>query len=341
MVLGSGVHRNRESAGREKMSSDMVAGVITRMAYKVGENSATADEAASQGLTVSSATVLKEAGFGIHHRAAIESDAYQFAHSVAKQIQDQGSDLSDVDAIVYATCIPTNANRGSQARYSETRDVKYLMDYTGSHLQSDFGMKKAIVLGVGQQACTGLLGGLRLGQMFLNAEPAFKKVLCLTSDRFPEGALYEQAYNLISDGAAGALVEREGQGYRIRACHQLTNGAMAQASDDETVGHFFNYTHRLVQETLKKAGVTAKQIRWIVPQNTNSKAWQILSRLLGIPFESVALITLGSVGHMISGDNIVNLIELERSGQVQKGDLCLMMMAGYGLNWQAVILEKT
>ena len=72
----------------------------------------------------------------------------------------------------------------------------------------------------------------------------------------------------------------------------------------------------------------------------NFKAWQILSRLLGFDFERVYFPTIGDVGHVISGDNIINLSRLLEDGKIRRGQRALMFMAGYGLNWQCVILEK-
>ena len=184
-----------------------------------------------------------------------------------------------------------------------------------------------------------MLGSLRLARALIEQREQ-DRVLCLTSDRFPRGALYEQSYNLISDGAAACVVSREEAAYEYVGGHQITNGALADASDDETVGSFFNYTHRAIQETFSRAGLSSRELAWIAPQNTNRKAWQILARLLGIPVERVAMRTIAETAHMISGDNVVNLADLDAAGLVKPGDLVLMPMAGYGMNWQCTLLRK-
>jgi len=51
--------------------------------------------------------------------------------------------------------------------------------------------------------------------------------------------------------------------------------------------------------------------------------------------------TLSTVGHLISGDNIINLRALMDERGIRSGERLLLFMAGYGLNWQCVILEKT
>ena len=71
------------------------------------------------------------------------------------------------------------------------------------------------------------------------------------------------------DGAAGCVVSRVPAGFRLIASHHITNGALVHAGDDETVGVYFSYTHRLVTELLARVGRVASDVAWVVPQNTN------------------------------------------------------------------------
>ncbi|MDZ8187701.1 MAG: 3-oxoacyl-[acyl-carrier-protein] synthase III C-terminal domain-containing protein [Nostoc sp. ChiSLP02] len=310
---------------------------VNNFSYVLGDETYTVEEAVAQGRTLSTTSVLQEAGFRKHYVCSSKTNAYDLAKLAIEKIQD---DLGDIGAIVYSTCIPMNGNIGYYEKFQETRDVKYLMDFPASHLQSDFGIERATVIGLNQQACTGMLGSLHLAKMLLLCEPDVKRVLCVTSDRFPQEALYEQAYNLISDGAAACIVSHEPAGFRLIANHAITNGAMYLASDDETVGSYFSYTYRLIQEILRKTNLEIGQIDWIVSQNTHINAWQILSRILKFDPERVYFQSLPEAGHVISGDNIINLTWLMNSGKIKSGDRIMLVMAGYGLNWQSVILEK-
>lgn len=306
--------------------------------YALGEITHTVEESVDAGRTISNAKVLRDAGFDVHHVCGPETSTYELAR---RTIEDVGRDAAaGAKAIVYATCLTLNGNIGSYKAFEESRDVKHLMDFPASHLQSDFGLDDAAVIGVNQQACTSLLGSIRLGRGLMVAEDDMDRILCLTADRFPNGAIYEQAYNLISDGGAGWVMSREPRGYRVLACHQITNGALVQASDDETVGTYFNYTARLIKETLAKGDIGMSDIAWIVPQNMNVKAWQILARLLKVDFERVFFDPLPKIAHCISGDPVINLSQLDDLGKVASGDKLIMVMAGYGANWQCVAVEK-
>lgn len=306
--------------------------------FSLGERKVHLTESESAGRLLSSAEDLASAGFGWHHMCEPETTSYDLAKTALRPLAEAGR-LDGIDAIVYATCLPLNGNVGDRDAWKSSGDVKFLMDYPASRLQADFELTEAVVIGLNQQACTSMLGSMRIAAAMLSAEPDWRRVLCVSADRFPVGACYEQAYNLISDGAAACVVGREPSGFRIVTVHQITNGGLAQASDDETVGTYFSYTHRLIRETLARAGMTAADLDWIVTQNTNEKAWQILARILGVDFAKIWAPTIGDVGHVISADNVVNLSALIDSGQTRPGQRIALVMAGFGLNWQCVILE--
>ena len=310
---------------------------VSHFAYELGDDRFDVDQAVASGRTLTAAQALRDAGFSQHHVCRPGTTAYDLAKRAVGQIKPN---LGDVGAIIYSTCLVCNGNIGSDARFHETRDVKHLMDFPVSHLQADFHLARAQAIGLNQQACTSMIGALRLAKALLKDDPSVGRILCVTADRFPEKAIYEQAYNLISDGASCCIVSGEPAGYKILSCHAITNGALAQASDDETVGGYFNYTHRLLTEAIAKAGLTIDQIDWVVPQNTNIKAWKILARLLKIDIDRVFFKSIDQVGHIISSDNVVNLVELEKKANVKPGQKLLLFMAGFGLNWQSVILER-
>ncbi|MDQ3978901.1 MAG: hypothetical protein M3314_05045 [Actinomycetota bacterium] len=314
-----------------------VSAYVSQFAYALGGTKHGVEESAGAGRTINPAAAFLQSGFRFHHVCGEGETAYDLARAAVGAMGDR---LGEIDAILYATCIPANANLGTPERFAETSDVKHLMDFPASRLQADLGLDRAFVVGLAQQACTSMLGSLRMAHGLLATDPSIGRVLCVSADRFPPGARYEQAYSLISDGAAACVVSREPAAYRLLAAHQITNGAMVLADDDETVGSYFAYTHRLVTELLAKAGLTAADVDWVVPQNTDRKAWRILSRLLQIPADRISCESLPDVAHVISGDNIINLAYLQDSGAVRPGERLLLTMAGYGMNWQGVLLEK-
>jgi 3-oxoacyl-[acyl-carrier-protein] synthase-3 len=309
---------------------------LTLPTYALGEVVHTVEDSVAAGRTVTDVAGLRSAGFERHCICEPRTTAFDLARAAVEPIAHQ---LGALDAIIYATCLPLNGNVGDEALYAASRDVKYLMDYPASRLQAYLHQDGAQVIGLNQQACTSMLGSIRIARALIATEPSMRRILCITSDRFPASSIYEQAYNLISDGAAAVLVTDEPRGLRVVASGQITNGAMVIASDDETVGSYFSYTHRVITQTLASAGLRADQIDWVVPQNTNITAWKVLSKMFKIDMDRVWCPTLPICGHIISGDNVVNLKSLLESGKLRSGERVLMLMAGYGMNWQCTLAE--
>jgi 3-oxoacyl-[acyl-carrier-protein] synthase-3 len=310
---------------------------LDHLGHALGDERRELAASVAAGLTVSSAGALAQAGFAHHHVCAPGTTAYDLALRACAPLRPH---LDGTDAIVYNTTLPENANLGDAAAYQASRDVKHLMVFPGSRLQAALDLPRAQVVGLTQMACTGMLGAIRVARGLIAAE-GLEKVLCLTADRFPAGARYEQAYNLISDGAAACVVTRAPGAFRVLGGHAVTNGALALASDDQTMGSFFTYSHRVVTETLARAGVALADVRWIVAQNTNLAAWRVLASLLKIDLARVCYPTLPEAAHVISGDNLINLAAMAADGKIARGDKLLLLMAGYGLNWQTLLLERT
>ncbi len=304
--------------------------------YALGDLQMGVHESAAAGRLVSDPCVLAEAGFQSHHICDRDTTVVDLAQ---RCLEHSALAPSNADILIFATALTPNGNVGNADASAVSGDVRHLMDFPASHLQQRLGCIDGAVIGLNQQACTATLGALRVARGLLAAEPDLAEIVCVSADRFPEGAFYEQAYNLISDGAAGFRVSRNGGRYRVLACHQITNGALCQASDDESVGAYFTYTCRLIEETLQRAGLAIADIGWIVPQNMNRTAWTVMARLLGVELERVVCDSLAATGHVIAADNIINLRYLQDSGRLRSADRVLLTMAGYGMNWQATLLE--
>src|SRR5690348_2590344 len=106
---------------------------VNHFAYALGDDRFDVDQAVASGRTLTTPAALKDAGFSQHHVCRPGTTAYDLARRAVDRIKP---DLGDIGAIIYSTCLTLNGNIGSEARFRETRDVKYLMDFPVSHLQA-------------------------------------------------------------------------------------------------------------------------------------------------------------------------------------------------------------
>lgn len=312
---------------------------VGHFSYVLGDLEQTVEQTVEENRTViKDPEKFRSAGFDKHHICSPSTTAYDLAVAAVNPIAKY---LNQVGAIIYSTALPINANIGTT--FEETKDIKDLTDFPGSHLQSDFGLNDAWVIGLDQQACTGMIGSFKLAAALLRDTPQWSQILCVTADRFPQGSLYEQSYSLISDGASAFIISTEPipGGFRYVEHHAITNGGMANTNDDATIGNFFPNTIDCITMNLKRAGLELKDINWMVVQNINVNAWKIVCSpsLLDYDITRVFHPSLPMMGHMISGDCIVNTQMLIESGKIKPGEYVLLYMVGYGLSWQSVILQ--
>jgi 3-oxoacyl-[acyl-carrier-protein] synthase-3 len=297
-----------------------------------GEHRESLAAAHAAGRLVSDPCALAQGGFRQHYFCDAATPAVALARAAVAQLP-----TTDVDALIYATVLPHNAAVDGRDRFEATGDVRWLMNYSGSQLQSELELD-APVIGLDQQACTGLLGAVRIAHALIVSE-GLERILCVTADRFPPGAHYEQAYNFVSDGAAACLVGTGRGDFRLLGHHQITNGALATASDEATLGSHFSYSVRAINGALAAAQLASDDVAWLVPQNTHRNAQRVLAGLLRLPHEAVFDPTLGALGHLIAGDGFANLAALAASGRLRPCDRLVMPVTGYGANWQCTVLE--
>lgn len=314
---------------------------VDQLSYTLGEIRTGVTESEQAGRLVSPAADLAGAGFAWHYVSKPGTTAYNLAHDTVAQLADRPGAAGDADAIVHATALPVNGNIGDLAAWRSSRDVTHLMEFPASQLQADYCLDRAAVFGLNQQGCTGMLGALRLAGALLAAEAEWRRGLCVTADRFPDGAIYEQAYNLVSDAAAACVVSRGPGVFRLVTAHQITNGGLCRATSDERVGTYFTYIRQLIDEALQRVSSASLMSRGSSPR-TPAAAPGRSSRAC-----SVSPMSKSGWGHWvrsamaIAADNIINLASLARSGRLMPGQRVLLLMAGHGLNWQAVLLEAT
>ena len=298
---------------------------LDRLSYSLGDEALSVDEEHARGRLSSPANVIKEAGFAQHYACREGTSAYDLSKRAVEKIKN---DLGAVDAIVYASMFPVV--KGSE--------IEQLLDFPAARLQVEFGLKGAQIFGVNQQACAGSLAAIRFARALLLAEPEIGRILCVSSDRFPEGAHYERHYNLISDGAAAFLMSRNKAGFRVLACHSVVDGSLISGQSSGSMGGL-SHARESIEGVLAKANRSINDVRWIVGENTIPKLWQFLSRAIRCRFEQVYIPSLPEIGHAISADSIVNLKRLRDEGKVSSGDKILLFASGFDHIWQSVLLE--
>ncbi len=92
---------------------------------------------------------------------------------------------------------------------------------------------------------------------------------------------------------------------------------------------------------LERAGMTGRDMHWVLPQAGAPISWWAFARSLGIEADRVRLDLIPAGGHTHGVDALVALANAERAGELAPGDRCLLLAVGDGAYFQAAVVEVT
>ena len=305
---------------------------IAAIEYALPDRATSLDDLAKQGRLGTAPEALRSFGFEQAWIAGSEAD--QLApRAVARLLERADVDPASIDILFYAGATPSShaAGDGLLGGFS----------YPAARLQYDFGFVNARTIGVSQTGCLGLMTAVSLARMFLLANQTAGRVLCVSVDVLPAGSRRDILYNLISDGACAVLVERGSGRNRLVVERQITKGYYwnCEALANEIVAAYFPTARTIILDTLTDAGLDVGRLAQIIPHNVSKRSWDILMQLTGLPPARLYAANIARKGHVIGGDNFINLKDAESDGQLHAGDLVLLFNFGFGASWAGMLLE--
>jgi 3-oxoacyl-[acyl-carrier-protein] synthase III len=315
---------------------------IAEVAYTLAAESATVAQLAQRGLLSSEPALLERFGFG-SVRTACDESPYELALASCRALLDRtGIDPCAIGLVVYGgqqgpyafeRATSTDTGRVAQRTMQRFR-------YPGARLQYELGLERAMLIGVDQLACTGLLGAVRVARALCVAENV-RHALCVSAEFFPADAGREAIWNCTSDAAVAVLLECAPGPGAIIAATQVTKGYYwdVAARRDEMVAAYFPTARHVIRETLSQAGWSAGDVDWIIPHNVSRRSWDVLRPLCGMARTRIWDRNIARIGHTLAGDNFINLADARASGDIGVGDRLLLFSYGYGAHWTALAVE--
>lgn len=220
-------------------------------------------------------------------------------------------------------------------------------------------------------ACSGFLYGIVTASQFLHSG-AYKRVVVVGADaltRFLDwkdrgtcilfgdgaGAVVLEATDSVEDsGFLGFALHSDGAGYcnlklPFNSKFESLENTAATPVDQGSYGKItmngaevykfaVNQVPDIVQEALNNAGLTVKDVDWLLLHQANIRIMEHASQVLGIPMSQV-LRNVDEYGNTSAGSIPLALAEAVRSGQVKKGDIIAVSGFGAGLSWGAAVLK--
>jgi 3-oxoacyl-[acyl-carrier-protein] synthase-3 len=306
---------------------------IARIAYRLPARRVSLESLRKAGSITSSPRTLR--GFGF--RSA-------FVAKAAGEIEDltvrAGHDVLDGVKAQIGTILFYSGLDSARTRPIGTGRTLAAFRYPAARLAERLQIPRANVMALSQQGCTGLLSALDVAARLAGGSDG-RAVLCVSADAIPAGGAREVMYNVMSDAAGAALVDKDAPRNRILAYHQVSEAAYWDTPrlQQELIAAYFPMAKRTILEALDQAGLGREAIRWCVPSNVSLRSWTILADLLDIPMDRIWTRNIERVGHTVSCDHLINLADMEREGALTRGDLLLLFTFGFGASWSVLILS--
>ncbi|MGI5924161.1 MAG: ketoacyl-ACP synthase III [Lentisphaerae bacterium] len=272
------------------------------------------------------------------------------AYHAALQALDMANTApEELDLIVVATTTPDR-----------------MFPNTACLLQAKLGAGPCMSFDI-EAACSGLLYALDVGHALLKARPSYRRALVVGSEKLSAFTDWSDRNTcvLFGDGA-GAMVlaqddDSEGDFYlasklsadgRYADILQMPAGGSALPASAATVAERQHYIRmggsktfqmavalmaNTCSELLQQTGTTPEQLRWLIPHQANERILTAVATRLNM-LDRV-YVNIARYGNTSAASIGLALDELNRAGEIKRGDLLLLTAFGGGLTWAAQLLR--
>jgi len=263
-------------------------------------------------------------------------------------LEDAGMNASELDAIICATA---------------TGDCPF--PATATFIQAQLGARDIPAFDVGA-ACAGFLHASIIAAGFL-ASGMYKRVLVVGTETLTRYADPEDRATVVlfGDAAGAAIVTQSSRpgpsllyydlgcdGSRAEHIWVPAGGSRLPTSEG-TVAERLQYLRmrgrevykfavikmqELIDNALQATGLTPKELKLVIPHQSNLRIIESVRERLDLPREKVA-VNIDRYGNTSAASVPMALDAGRRSGFLTKGDLVLMVAIGAGLTWGTMVVR--
>ncbi|MDD5727546.1 MAG: ketoacyl-ACP synthase III [Victivallales bacterium] len=266
-----------------------------------------------------------------------------------KALKNAGVKAEELDAVIVA---------------SITTD--HVFPSTACILQEKLGADNAFCFDL-EAACSGLIYSLEVANSLLLANKKYEKILVLGAEKLSSVVNWEDRNTcvLFGDGAGAVILGKTadpencilasdlGASGKYTEILKIIAGGSRMPASPETVANGLHYIKMAGSEVfklavnamvgsckkvMKEAGITAKDVRWLVPHQANYRILSAVASRLKIPEEKVYM-NVNRYGNTSAASIGLCLDEIVDGNKARKGDYVLLTAFGGGLTWGAMLLK--
>jgi len=278
--------------------------------------------------------IVSRTGISQRHICGEDITAVDLAWEAAKRALDDAEVAAEeLDLIIVATVTPQN-----------------LFPSVACGVQEKLGAKKAGAFDLGA-ACAGFIYALEVGKQFI-AAGTYEKVLVIGAETLSKFTDWKDRNTcvLFGDGAGAVVLEpAQEQETGLIASHlqadgsggnllKLEHGGFIQMNGNEVFRFAVKIMGGAVVDALEKAGLSTKDLDYLVPHQANIRIIQAAAKRLDLPMEKV-YVNVDKYGNTSAASVPLALDEAVKLGKIKNGDLIALVGFGAGLTWAASIVR--
>ncbi|WP_416151266.1 beta-ketoacyl-ACP synthase III [Salipaludibacillus sp. HK11] len=270
---------------------------------------------------------------GIEERriASDEIDTSHMSYYAALDAIDKaGIEPEELDMIIVATVTPDQA-----------------FPSVSSMLQNQLGATKAAAMDV-SAACAGFIYGIVTGKQFIESE-TYKHVLVVGTEKLSKITDWNDRNTavLFGDGSGAAVLGPVDDDHGILSFELGSDGSGGDHIKMEDYlqmngREVFKFAVRQMGESainvVLKAGFTKEDVDFLVPHQANIRIMEAARQRLDLPIEKMSK-TVDRYGNTSSASIPLSLVYDLENGNINDGDLVVLVGFGAGLVWGAVALR--
>ncbi|MDH3658633.1 MAG: 3-oxoacyl-ACP synthase [Alphaproteobacteria bacterium] len=178
------------------------------------------------------------------------------------------------------------------------------------------------VAGITLGRCTCLLSGLRLAESLVRSN-MHNNVLVIAADRFEHDHERLKSFALFSDGAASCIVSRPDSG---NGGYRILDSAYASQIDAmaETGQISADLTRRVTARLTARLPLAIEDVKALMHSNIYTPVVAMKEQQGGFARSQLCFENIADKAHCFGADPIINLVDRERSGGIEAGDLLML-----------------
>ena len=295
--------------------------------------------------------IVTRTGIKVRHIADKDQTSSDMAAVAAKNALDNAGITADmIDLIVVSTVTPD-----------------YAFPSVSALVQKKIGARKCPCFDI-EAACSGLLYGLNTAYGMMASPLQYKRALVIGAEKLSSIVDWTDRSTcvLFGDAAAAVILENDGNpetpdfyadgvvsaNGNYGDILQMPAGGSAMPACHESVDNHLHFikmggpktfqlaVHSMVEACrtlIDRATIPLEKIRWVIPHQAN---WRIISAVAArLDMPERVYQNVERYGNTSSASIGICLDELNRSGQLEKGDYVLTVSFGAGLTWSALLIR--